>query len=124
MTSQWFGKRLALALGRGGFNVLAASNGAEAIDVLRADASISIVILDLTMPVMTGEQALPLIKAMRPELPIILSSGYNEAELSRRFASAGIAGVLQKPYTVSAITAKVTAALQATQSMMVRVSKT
>ena len=117
-------KTAMLALERGGFNVLVASNGLEAIDALRADDnSISIVILDLTMPVMNGEQALPLIRAMRPELPIILSSGYNEAELSRRFASAGIAGVLQKPYTVSAITSKVTEALQAAQSMKVRASK-
>ena len=79
--------------------------------------SISLVILDLTMPVMTGEQALPLIQAMRPEIPMILSSGFNEAEISRRFASAGIAGVLQKPYTVSAITSKVTHALQAAGSV-------
>ena len=36
-----------------------AANGAEALDVLRGGACISLVILDLTMPVMTGEQALP-----------------------------------------------------------------
>ncbi len=89
--------------------VLAATNGAEALDVLRADANISIAILDLTMPVMTGEQALPLIRAAYPEIPIILSSGFNEAEISR----AGIAGVLQKPYTVSAVISKVTQAHQA-----------
>ena len=49
-----------------------ATNGAEALDVLRADADISLVILDLTMPVMTGEQTVPLIRAMYPEIPIIL----------------------------------------------------
>jgi two-component system cell cycle sensor histidine kinase/response regulator CckA len=110
-------KTAAAALERGGFRVLAATNGAEALDVLRADANISIVILDLTMPVMTGEQALPLIRAAYPEIPIILSSGYNEAEISRRFASAGIAGVLQKPYTVSAVISKVTQALQVAESI-------
>ncbi len=44
-----------------------AANGAEALDVLRGGAGISLVILDLTMPVMTGEQALPLIREMCPE---------------------------------------------------------
>jgi len=100
------------ALKRAGFSVRVAANGAEALDILRSGASVSLVILDLTMPVMTGEQALPLIKEMRPEMPIILSSGFNEAEVSRRFSSAGLAGVLQKPYTISAIVSKVTQALE------------
>jgi two-component system cell cycle sensor histidine kinase/response regulator CckA len=106
-------KMATTALERGGFRVLVAASGKEALDVLHADAEISLVVLDLTMPIMTGEQALALIKAIRPEIPIILSSGFNEAEIARRFASAGIAGVLQKPYTFSAITFKVAQALQA-----------
>jgi two-component system cell cycle sensor histidine kinase/response regulator CckA len=92
--------------------VLLAKNGAEAIGILRETPGISIVILDLTMPVMTGEQALPIMREMRPELPIILSSGFNEAEIYRRFAAAGIAGVLQKPYRLSVITQKVAQALE------------
>jgi two-component system cell cycle sensor histidine kinase/response regulator CckA len=95
------------ALKGAGFCILAATNGAEALDVLRSHPEISLVILDLTMPVMNGEQAIPLIKALRPDLPIILSSGYSEAELSRRFVSSGISGFLQKPYTISAILSKV-----------------
>jgi YesN/AraC family two-component response regulator len=59
------------------------------------------------MPVMNGERAIPLIKALRPDVPIILSSGYSEAELSRRFVSSGISGFLQKPYTVSVILSKI-----------------
>ena len=58
------------------------------------------------------EQALPIMREMRPELPIILSSGFNEAEIYRRFAAAGIAGVLQKPYRLSVITQKVAQALE------------
>ena len=69
------------------------------------------------MPVMTGEQAIPLIRDARPDLPIILTSGYNEAEISRRFTSSGIADVLQKPYTVDALISKVKQGLQ-TQSQL------
>ena len=95
-----------------GFSVLVATNGAEALAILTANSEVALVILDLTMPVMTGEKAIPLIKLSRPNVPIILSSGYSEAELSRRFNSAGISAFLQKPYTASAILAKVTQILE------------
>jgi two-component system cell cycle sensor histidine kinase/response regulator CckA len=101
-----------MALERRGFRVLVASNGAEALDVLRSEPSISLVLLDLTMPVMTGEQAIPLIKAMKPGLPIILSSGFGETEISGRFASSGIADFLQKPYSIAGIVSKVMRVLQ------------
>ncbi len=97
-----------LSLERRGYRVLQAANGSEAIEVLRAHPEVELVILDLTMPVMTGEQAIPLIRQLRPATPILLSSGFSEAEVAKRFASSGIAGFLQKPYKVSTINAKVT----------------
>ncbi len=100
------------ALTSRGFRVVVATNGEEALEKLRTHADISVVILDLTMPVMTGEQVLPLIKENYPKIPIILSSGFNEAEISHRFASAGLAGFLQKPYSAQAVLSKVTHALQ------------
>jgi PAS domain S-box-containing protein len=99
------------ALERQGFRVLAAGNGAEALDILGSESGISLVILDLTMPVMTGEQTVPLIQAMRPDIPIILSSGFGETEISNRFASSGVADFLQKPYSATAIVSKVTKVL-------------
>jgi two-component system cell cycle sensor histidine kinase/response regulator CckA len=62
--------------------------------------------------VMSGDEAFPLIKAIRPELPVIISSGFSEAEIMRRFGSSGITGVLSKPYTVAAIISTVTDALR------------
>jgi signal transduction histidine kinase/CheY-like chemotaxis protein len=100
-------KAAAHALERQGYRVLMAANGAEALDILQSDSGVALVVLDLTMPVMTGGQAIPLIKVMCPALPIILSSGFAEAEISRRFADAGIADFLQKPYTAATITSKV-----------------
>jgi two-component system, cell cycle sensor histidine kinase and response regulator CckA len=102
------------ALESQGFRVVVAANGLDAVEILRSQPGISLVVLDLTMPVMTGEQALPLIKAIDPNMPIILSSGFNEAEISRRFAEASIAGVLQKPYSVAAIISIVTRTLEST----------
>jgi PAS domain S-box-containing protein len=97
----------ARALERQGHRVLIAANGAEALEILRGDSDVGLVVLDLTMPVMTGGQAIPLIKGMCPALPIILSSGFAEAEVSRRYADAGIADFLQKPYTAATIASKV-----------------
>jgi two-component system cell cycle sensor histidine kinase/response regulator CckA len=96
-----------IALESAGFRALLATNGQEALEMLRDNAEISLVILDLTMPVMNGEQAIPLIKALRPDVPIILSSGFSEAELSHRFESSGISDFLQKPYRVPVILSKV-----------------
>jgi PAS domain S-box-containing protein len=100
------------ALKSRGMHVLVAQNGSEALEVLGAQPTIAAVILDLKMPVMTGEEALPLIQAMRPDLPVIISSGFSEVEITRRFESCGIASVLSKPYTTATIISKVTAALQ------------
>jgi two-component system, cell cycle sensor histidine kinase and response regulator CckA len=101
------------ALKSRGYNVLTASNGREALDLLLKGSEVALVILDLTMPVLTGEQMVPMIRAARPEIPIILSSGYSEAEVQRRFTSSGIAGVLQKPYNVDELISKIKGVLQA-----------
>jgi DNA-binding response OmpR family regulator len=83
-----------------GFETCTASNGQEAIDIFERDgARITAVILDMTMPVMTGEQTLPLLKRQRPDLPVIVSSGYSEAEVAIRFAGKGSDAFIQKPYT-------------------------
>jgi CheY-like chemotaxis protein len=59
--------------------------------------SIIAVLLDLTMLVMGDEEALRYLKLIDQEVPIILSSGYNEVETFHRFSGKGLAGFLQKP---------------------------
>ena len=63
------------------------------------------------MPVMNGEDALKRIKAIRPDIPVVLSSGYNEVEAVSRFETSGLAGFLQKPYTATALAGKIRKAL-------------
>jgi two-component system, cell cycle sensor histidine kinase and response regulator CckA len=106
-------KLAAGALKSSGMRAVVAGTGSEALAILRSQPSISVVILDLTMPLMTGEETLPLIKSIRPDIPVIISSGFSEKEIARRFAASGIAGVLPKPYTVSGIVSSVTSALNA-----------
>jgi CheY-like chemotaxis protein len=90
-------------LERFGYKVLLAKDGLEGIEVFgRHAAEISAVILDMTMPVLGGEEAFRRIRAIRPDARIVLSSGYNEVEAIRRF-NEGISAFIQKPYTSSSL---------------------
>jgi len=88
-------------LERLGFHVVLAQNGRIAIDEFarRAD-EISLVILDLTMPEMTGDQALVEIRRLRPQVPIVLTSGFGEEEVLERLSNVIIDGFLKKPFRV------------------------
>jgi CheY-like chemotaxis protein len=86
-------------LERHGYDVLLAEDGARGLDVFLREADhITCVVLDLTMPVMSGEETLSRMKVVRGSVPIILSSGFDEIQALRRFEGKGLAGFLQKPY--------------------------
>jgi CheY-like chemotaxis protein len=99
-------------LERYGYRTVAARHGAEALEVFRrAPERVSLVLLDLTMPVMSGEQTLRELQIIRPAVRVLLTSGYNEVEAVQRFAGKGLAGFIQKPYTSVALAEKVKDAL-------------
>jgi signal transduction histidine kinase len=87
-------------LERFGYKVLVAEDGMQAVRRFRElAAGIDVVLLDVTMPVMSGEETFRELRLIRPEVKVILSSGYNELEAVRRFTGKGLAGFVQKPYT-------------------------
>jgi len=71
------------------------------------------VILDLTMPRMDGAATLQRLRRERPELPIVLSSGYTAATAERRFAVDHGCHFLQKPYSRDALLDQVKQILRA-----------
>ena len=95
-----------------GFNVLTASDGREAVGVFaqRRD-DIACVILDLTMPRMGGEETFDELRRLDSAVPVILSSGFGQEEIIERFAGKGIAGFVQKPYDIAALTAEIRRAM-------------
>ncbi len=90
------------ALEHGGYRVVEAVDGVAAVETFRAlAADIDVVLLDLTMPRMNGEEALREIRRLRPTTPVVLSSGYNEVEATRRLVGRGRIEFIQKPYSVA-----------------------
>ncbi len=88
-------------LEKSGFEVLSAENSQQGVDLLRAEGQrISLVILDLTMPLIGGEQAFDLLRTIRPDVPILLASGFDEAEAVARTAGMSFAGFIHKPFDV------------------------
>ena len=84
-----------------GFTVLTAADGHEAVEIYRERGTeIGIVLLDLTMPHMDGMQALDELRRINPGVRVVLASGYSREDLAARFSDRGLAGVLQKPYTL------------------------
>ncbi|OPY85253.1 MAG: Blue-light-activated protein [Syntrophus sp. PtaU1.Bin208] len=95
-----------------GFQVLTADNGLEGLDAFRAhQAEIDCVLLDLMMPEMGGEETFRELRRLKHDLPVIMSSGYNEQDVTQRFVGRGLTGFLQKPYTVANLRAALKKAL-------------
>ncbi len=95
-------------LERFGYGVLLATNGIEAVEIFEAAADqIAVVLLDLTMPLMGGEETFHRLRAIRPGVRVLLSSGYNELEVVKRFTGQGLTGFVGKPYSAAALVAKI-----------------
>lgn len=91
-------------LKRLGFQVLTAGDGLEGLEIFQERREeIDCVILDLTMPKMGGEETFFELRRLQADVRVILSSGYDEHELTQRFAGQGLAGFIQKPYTLAGL---------------------
>jgi CheY-like chemotaxis protein len=101
------------SLQRYGYSVEIATDGQSAVDIFSSrPKEFDAVLMDLTMPVMNGEEAMRAVRRIRPDVPIILSSGFSEMEAIKRFANDGIAGFVQKPYTATTLARKLKQALR------------
>jgi len=82
-----------------GYTILEASNGQDAIEILKSKSNeIDLIVLDMIMPVLNGIETYELIKVMNIECPVIISTGYiKEMELDKIMKD-GIAGMIRKPF--------------------------
>ncbi len=85
-----------------GVLVFEAADGEDGLEIYNAQAGrVDVVLLDLTMPGIGGDETLRRLRALSPELPVVVMSGYSEGETMRRCASLGVAGYLAKPFEIS-----------------------
>jgi PAS domain S-box-containing protein len=86
-------------LGGLGYAVVTCPNARDALDLFRADpACFDLVITDMTMPGMTGDRMAMEMLCIRPELPVILCTGYNELINMDRAKEIGLRALLMKPF--------------------------
>jgi nitrogen-specific signal transduction histidine kinase/ActR/RegA family two-component response regulator len=90
-----------------GFDVLTAETGEQALEILRGDQPhVDVVLLDLSMPGLSGERVLRAIRGFRPDLPVIIASGYATVESQTAWNAAGAQGFVAKPYRIQDLASK------------------
>jgi len=87
-----------------GFDVVTAADGTEALDVFRDRGDeLDCVLLDLRMPAMDGERVLDELRRHSIDVPVILCTGFASRDLTQRLTAKGVAGFVEKPYSVAEI---------------------
>ncbi len=105
------------ALRRSGLTVIEASDGREALELYAVHGStIDVVLLDLTMPRLSGEETFAALRETNPAVRVLLMSGYNAQDTTGRFVGKGLAGFLQKPFTSVELVRRVCEQLEASGS--------
>ena len=87
-------------LGLRNIQVIQAGDGQAGLQAFQANQDkIQLVLLDLSMPGLSGEETCSALRQISPRVKIILSSGYSQSEISERHADLDVTAFLQKPYS-------------------------
>jgi two-component system cell cycle sensor histidine kinase/response regulator CckA len=103
-------KMVCAMLLQGGYTVLEAGDGKEALRILSQSGPVHLVLTDLIMPHMNGTELALHVSQRHPSLPVIFMSGYNEDPVVRGVECAG-SMFLAKPFTAAALADKIRQAL-------------
>lgn len=96
-----------------GYQVLIARSGEEGLERYASrQESVDLVILDMTMPGMNGGETFDHLRAMDPELKVLLSSGYSLNHQAEKIMARGCNGFIQKPFSLSELSLKIRATLE------------
>lgn len=96
-----------------GFDVVTAQSGFECLDLFRKrPRHFDLILLDLTMPFMDGEETFGRLRNIRPDVVVLLSTGFIAQERLDRMLGAGMAGFLRKPHRSDELVANIRAVLE------------
>jgi len=97
---------IASMLRRKGYSILETSDGASGVDLFKASAAeIDIVLLDLTLPGISGKEVLEILRKIRPSIKVILSTAYGRDRAFRDVTEPESVYYLRKPYKIDELTA-------------------
>lgn len=82
-----------------GFEPRSARNAAEALEIVEGSADLAVALVDVGLPDQRGDELAKQLRTMRPDMPILIASGYDQGDLMSRFTGDAGVGVLGKPYT-------------------------
>lgn len=94
-------------LNSGGYEVMSVDDGDRAVDVIKNNPGVQVVILDIIMKRMNGKETFQAIKKIRPELRVLLSSGYDQQGPVGEIMGMGADGFIQKPYNLEELVGSV-----------------
>jgi CheY-like chemotaxis protein len=101
-----------IALERCGYEVLTAEDGQKGVDLFDQNPeTISLILLDMAMPGLSGEETLKRIRETRADTPVVVSSGFSETDARAKFGD-GISAFLQKPYTAKQLGSEIVSILR------------
>ncbi len=106
-------RALALNVEVAGYRVVEAADGLEGIQQLQSDPTIGVIICDIIMPKMNGADFLEKARAIRPDVPCIMITGYSANDLMHKALRHGAYTVLSKPFDPRALLAIVGRAITA-----------
>jgi PAS domain S-box-containing protein len=97
-----------LLLEKMGYRVLTARTGAEALEAAGTfDGELTLAILDIALPDMDGETLYPLLSKARPQMKVLVCSGYSLEGHAENILNAGAQGFIRKPFTLAALSQKI-----------------
>jgi CheY-like chemotaxis protein len=105
-------------LERFGYTVLLAGDGQEAVDLFRQHSDVvTAILLDMTMPVMSGAEAFGLLRAIRADVPIVVSTGFGEESTRELLGANTVVGFVQKPYTAARLCERIRTTTKVAQAV-------
>jgi CheY-like chemotaxis protein len=96
-----------------GYKVLLANDGAEALSIFASQhEAIDLVLTDMMMPVMDGSALIQLVKKLKPDVPIVATSGLNSGHDALKLTSHGVTRFLAKPFSAETLLTTLSEALR------------
>jgi len=103
-----FLKVMTISLRKLGYNIITARSGSEAVEILAAgDSEIDLVILDVIMKGLSGSETFYRLRKLKPDLLVILCTGYSHNSITEKLLSSGASGFIQKPFNIENLTMKI-----------------